>query len=99
MTKIFKIYDRLAEWLCDFTSDKYVHLLAGLLITFFVSWLAALTTHGVANVECARCGFIIGVLVGITKEIIDAYREKPMDCADLLFTVFGCVLGSVLYTI
>lgn len=99
MTKIFKFYDKIAEWLCDFTSDKYVHLLAGLLISFFVSWLVTLTTPNALSVECARCGFIIGVLVGIAKEIIDAYREKPMDCADLLFTVFGCVLGSVLYTI
>ena len=44
MKKVFEIYDKVAEWLCSFDSDKYVHLLFGLLISFAVSWAFMLTT-------------------------------------------------------
>ena len=53
MKKVFEIYDKVAEWLCSFDSDKYVHLLFGLLISFAVSWAFMLTTMGATKPVCA----------------------------------------------
>ena len=51
MKKVFEIYDKVAEWLCSFDSDKYVHLLFGLLISFAVSWAFMLTTMGATKLR------------------------------------------------
>ena len=70
MKKVFEIYDKVAEWLCSFDSDKYVHLLFGLLISFAVSWAFMLTTMGATKPVCAVCGLIAAVFVGFIKEVV-----------------------------
>ena len=97
MKKIFSAYDRVAEWLCSFGSDKYVHLLFGLLISFAVSWVFMLTTMGATKFVCAVCGVIAAVFVGFIKEVVDFFRNKPFDGVDILFTIAGGVIGAVLY--
>lgn len=97
MKKILSVYDRVAEWLCSFGSDKYVHLLLGLLISFAVSWAFMLTTMGATKPVCAVCGMIAAVFVGFIKEVVDFFRDKPFDGVDILFTIAGGVIGAVLY--
>ena len=97
MKKVFEIYDRVAEWLCSFDSDKYVHLLFGLLISFAVAWVFMLTTMGATKPVCAVCGVIAAVLIGLLKEIADFFRDKPFDAKDWLFTVIGGVIGALMY--
>ncbi len=97
MKKVFEIYDKVAEWLCSFDSDKYVHLLFGLVISFPVSWAFMLTTMGATKPVCAVCGVIAAVLVGFIKEVVDFFRDKPFDGGDVLFTVVGGAIGAVLY--
>lgn len=97
MKKIFSVYDRVAEWLCSFDSDKYVHLLFGLVISFAVSWAFMLTTMGATKPVCAVCGVIAAVFVGFIKEVVDFFRDKPFDGVDILFTIAGGVIGAVLY--
>lgn len=97
MKKVFRVYDKVAEWLCSFTSDKYVHLLAGLLISFAVAWVFILNTAGATEPVCAVCGVIAAVFVGFIKEVVDFFRDKPFDGGDVLFTVVGGIIGAVLY--
>ena len=97
MKKILSVYDKVAQWLCSFDSDKYVHLLFGLVISFAVSWLFMLTTMGATKPVCAVCGVIAAVFVGFIKEVVDFFRDKPFDGVDVLFTVIGGIIGAVLY--
>ena len=97
MKKVFEIYDKVAQWLCNFGSDKYVHLLFGLLVSFAVAWVFILTTAGAIKPVCAVCGVIAAVLVGLFKEIADFFRDKPFDAKDWLFTVVGGVIGALMF--
>lgn len=97
MKKVFEIYDKVAEWLCSFTADKYVHLLFGLLISFAVAWVFILNTAGATKPVCAVCGVIASVLIGLFKEIADFFRDKPFDTKDWLFTAVGGVIGALMF--
>lgn len=97
MKKVFSVYDNVAEWLCSFGSDKYVHLLFGLLISFAVAWVFILTTAGATKPVCAVCGVIAAEFVGFVKEFFDFFRDKPFDGVDVLFTIVGGIIGAVLY--
>ena len=99
MKKIFSVYDKVAEWLCSFTSDKYVHLLAGLLIGFLGSLLFAATTKNGTEVAYAFCGWFAAVLIGLFKEVVDFFRDKPFDAKDWLFTAVGGVIGALMYLV
>lgn len=103
MKKILSVYDRVAEWLCSFGSDKYVHLLFGLVISFAMSWAFMLTTMGATKPVCAVCGVIAAVIaavfVGFIKEVVDFFRDKPFDAQDWLFTVIGGVIGALMFLI
>ena len=99
MKKVFSVYDKVAQWLCSFTSDKYVHLLFGLLASLAVAWVFILTTTGATKPVCAVCGVIAAVLVGLSKEVADFFRDKPFDGQDWLFTVVGGVIGALMYLI
>lgn len=99
MKKVFSVYNKVAEWLCSFSSDKYVHLLIGLLISFAVSWVFILTTIGASKPVCAVCGVIAAVFVGFIKEVVDFFRDKPFDAKDWLFTVIGGVIGALTFLI
>lgn len=97
MKKVFSVYDKVAEWLCSFSSDKYVHLLAGLLVSFTAAWVFILTTTGATKPVCAVCGVIASVLVGLFKEVADFFRDKPFDGQGWLFTAVGGVIGALMY--
>ena len=99
MKKILSVYDKIAQWLCSFDSDKYVHLLFGLLVSFAVAWVFILTTAGATKPVCAVCGVIAAVFVGFIKEVVDFFRDKPFDGGDVLFTVIGGIIGAVLYLV
>ena len=99
MKKVFEIYDRVAEWLCSFDSDKYVHLLFGLLISFAVAWVFILTTAGATKPVCAMCGVIAAVLFGLLKEIADFFRNKPFEGQDWLFTSVGGAMGAMMFLV
>lgn len=97
MKKVLSVYDKVAQWLCSFTSDKYVHLLFGLFVSFAVAWVFILTTAEATKPVCAVCGVISAVLIGLFKEVVDFFRDKPFDAKDWLFTVVGGVFGALMF--
>lgn len=97
MKRINKIYDKVAQWLCSFESNKWVHLVVGLLIGFLGSLLFAATTKNGTEVAYAFCGWFAAMLVGLLKEVVDFFRDKPFDGRDWLFTAVGGAVGAVLW--
>ena len=55
MKKILKIWNRAAEWLCGFGSDKWVHFVVGAIISFAIAWILMATTEGATELETAFC--------------------------------------------
>lgn len=92
MKKVLRIYDRFAGWLCKFESDKYVHLLCGLFICFFLSMLLAPIGE-----FSAWIAFVATYIVGLLKEIADAARGKQPDGIDITFTAVGGIIGGLLF--
>lgn len=99
MKKVFSVYDKFANWLCSFTADKYVHLVVGLLIGFFVSLIFAVTTKNGVPLSYAFCGVVAAFLIMLFKEMVDFFRGEPFDAKDLLFGTVGGVLGALLWLI
>ena len=99
MKKFLEFYDKLAKRLCSFGSDKYLHLITGLLIGFFMSLLFAATTKGCMPLSYAACGAIAATIAMLLKEIIDFFRGGSFDIADWLFGTIGGIIGALLYLI
>lgn len=97
MKKLIEIYDKFANYVCKFSGDKYVHLIVGLLVSFAVAWVFALTTAGGTKLNCAFCGMATAVVVGIVKEVLDLFRGGKVDPFDILFTFIGGTLGFLFY--
>lgn len=95
MKKVLRIYDRFAGWLCHFGSDKYVHLLCGLLICFSLSMLFAYIIH--AGGFCEWIAFMVTYIIGLLKEIADTARGEQPDGMDITFTAVGAMIGGLLF--
>ncbi len=74
--------------------DDKMHLLAGMLISFITFLLSSFMftlpiSYGLS--------FIFGSLAGILKEVYDKYVKKTkFDSRDLLFTIIGALLSTIL---
>ena len=90
-----KIFERVSIWLCNIRSDRYVHLLVSLMMTFVVCMSLTLIV-GTGRAVCALIGALVAMCVGIAKEWYDSTR--PGDCfdtTDLLADAIGCLLGFI----
>lgn len=99
MKKILRIYDKIAAWLCKWGSDKYVHLLAGLLISYL--WLCVLLAVR-GDGDCIIFmlnGIGVSGLVALLKEIADCMRYGKIDIYDIVFTMAGGLIGALLFLI
>lgn len=84
---IYRIFERLAA----IGSDKYLHLIAGLIVAFVLGRLFA-------NVEAWAFPAITGVLMLMTgKECVDYYlRDEQFDLKDVAAGLVGAVVGVIL---
>lgn len=96
MKKILEYYETFANWLCGFTADKYVHLVVGLLIGFFVSLIFAATTKNGTSLAYAFSGVVAAFVIMLFKELADFFRGEDFDAKDWLFGTIGGVLGALL---
>ena len=84
---IYRIFGRLAA----IGSDKYLHLIAGLIVAFVLGRLFA-------NVEAWAFPAIVGVLLlMVAKECVDYYlRDEQFDLKDVAAGLVGAVVGVIL---
>ena len=97
MKKIVEIYDRMAEWLGQWGSDKWLHFGVGMVASFVFAKILQLTTTDARMTACAFGGIGAAAFVGLAKEVCDAMRGGAFDPKDLLFTLAGGALGALLY--
>lgn len=84
------------EWLAKAGADRYLHLLAGLMIAFFVAMLMRGVAHE-GRWTCAGFAMLVTVAVGFLKEIADQTFEGESDGLDWAFTAIGGVIGCGLW--
>lgn len=84
---VYRIFGRLAS----IGSDKYLHLIAGLIVAFVLGRLFA-------NVEAWAYPAIVGVLLlMVAKECVDYYiRKEQFDWKDVVAGLVGAFVGVIL---
>lgn len=84
---IYRIFEKLAA----IGSDKYLHLIAGLIVAFLLGRLFA-------NVEAWAFPAITGVLLlMVAKECVDYYlRDEQFDLKDVAAGLVGAVVGVLM---
>lgn len=87
---IYRIFGRLAA----IGSDKYLHLIAGLIVAFVLGRL-------LAHVEAWAFPAITGVLLlMVAKECVDYYlRDEQFDLKDVAAGLVGAVVGVLMLLI
>lgn len=88
-----ELYNKFANWICHFESDKYMHFIVSMLLTFLIGILIAAIFHDGLAIA-ATIGCIATIIVGATKEILDFFFEGEIpDIKDLTADFFGCLIG------
>lgn len=84
---VYRIFEKFAA----IGSDKYLHLIAGLIVAFVLGRLFA-------NVEAWAFPAIVGVLLlMVAKECVDYYlRDEQFDLKDVVAGLVGAVVGVIL---
>lgn len=84
---IYRIFEKVAA----IGSDKYLHLIAGLIVAFVLGRLFA-------HVEAWAFPAITGVLLlMVAKECVDYYlRDEQFDLKDVVAGLVGAVVGVIL---
>ena len=72
----------------------FAHVNAGILIGGLVSYLIFKKTGN--KIKSFVFGILIATLIGIIKELIDPYLGRNVDLLDLIYTILGGVVGSVI---
>ena len=95
MKKIYEYYQKVAEWLCGFGGDRYVHLVVGLLLAYLAANIGIYALHS-ELLPAMFVSFILISALGVVKELADYVLRKGFDGVDMLFTWVGSALGVLL---
>ena len=84
-----KLYNKIANFLCSFTSDKYVHFIVCIilvqLIALFIPFYYAM---------------LIVFILGLGKEIFDSkQKDDKFDVKDLLADILGIIIEGLILMI
>ena len=82
MKKLKELYFKLAKWLSDKTGiaqDKWLHFIGGFVISIV----------GMILFNHAPFAFLLAILVGLAKELMDDFIYGGFDFLDWLATVLG----------
>ena len=95
---MMKFYDKLAKWLCRFSSDKYVHFIVCLVVSFIVvrksiDW-CRMEGDAAVVVAIAFC-----LVAAVVKEIIDLRTKGVADVRDIAAGCVGAIVGSLMVLI
>lgn len=85
---------KVVEYICKIGGDKWVHLLACLLLTFVIGQGVHLfSCYDMA--VCAAIGGIAAMIIGCLKEVLDEFMGGEVDYKDLVADFIGCVIGLI----
>ena len=81
-----KIYNKIANFLCSFTSDRYVHFIVCMILVQLVSLLIPF-----------YYAMLIVFILGLSKEIYDSKQEDDkFDTKDLLADSLGIIIEGLI---
>lgn len=91
MKKVLDCIYRIFEKIAAIGSDKYLHLIAGLIVAFVIGRLFS-------HVEAWAYPAIVGVLMlMVAKECVDYYlRKEQFDFKDIAAGLVGSVIGVLM---
>ncbi len=94
------LYNKIAEWLCSFSSDKYMHFIIMLIFTFlFVKLMTSVFTYIGCDYPVlfvTSLAIIIGLIISIGKEKWDLKREGIYEKGDVIADAFGIISGCLM---
>ena len=96
MKKVYNVFKNFGEWLAKAGVDRYLHLLAGLIIAFFTATLVN-GAAGEGRWTSVGLALMVTVAVGILKEVADQTYEGESDALEWAFTCIGGVIGCGLW--
>lgn len=85
MKKVWAILVKIYKWITGFGVNKYIHFIAGIVITATVAFVPNL----------APFSFTVAVIAGVAKECIDYLRKKGFDETELFATILGSALAQI----
>ena len=84
-----KIYNKIANFLCSFTSDRYVHFIVCMILVQLVSLLIPIIWS-----------MLIVFILGLSKEIYDSrQKDDKFDIKDLLADSLGIIIEGLILMI
>ena len=89
-----KLYNKIANYLLQFSNDKYLHLIVGIIFAVIVSGISSLFTAYPIII-----GLISTILLTILKEILDFIYKGNFDGKDIIFGSIGGIIRELLYLI
>lgn len=88
------LYNKIAEWLCSFGQDKYMHYIILLIFTFVSSKLLNYYIDDL-YISILISG-ITGLAISIGKELWDLKREGVFDSKDIISGILGTITGALM---
>ena len=81
-----KIYNKIANFLCSFTSDRYVHFIVCMIAVQLISLLIPIIWS-----------MLIVFILGLSKEIYDSKQiDDKFDIKDLLADCLGIIIEGLI---
>ena len=84
-----KLYNKIANYLLQFSNDKYLHLIVGIIFAVIVSSISSLFTA-----YSIIIGLISTILLMILKEVLDFIYKGNFDGKDIIFGSIGGIIGE-----
>ena len=84
-----KLYNKIADFICSFTSDRYVHFIVCMILVQLISLLIPF-----------YYAMMIVFLIGLFKEIYDSkQKDDKFDIKDLLSDSLGIITEGLILMI
>lgn len=84
-----KIYNKIADFICSFSADKYVHFIVCMILVQLVSLLVPF-----------YYAMIVAFILGLSKEIYDSnQKDDKFDIKDLLADSLGIIIEGLILMI
>lgn len=84
-----KLYNKIADFICSFSADKYVHFIVCMILVQLISLLISF-----------YYAMIIVFILGLSKEIYDSkQKDDKFDIKDLLADSLGIIIEGLILMI
>ena len=84
-----KIYNKIANFLCSFTTDKYIHFIVCMILVQLISLLVPVLYS-----------MLIVFIIGLSKEIYDSKQQDNLFSIKDLFTdILGIIIQGLILMI